>query len=94
MTPAGESNKGDTSGACLMIFSFRLFQLGFLAVISADSVCLSVIFFFFFVALSLSESISLSIRIYLSACCSLTLSVGLFAFWLFWSFSLSYCWNK
>lgn len=76
MTPAGESNKGDTSGACLMIFSFRLFQLGYLAVISAESVshffsllCCS--------SLPLSESISLP-PVDLSARCSLTLSVGLF----------------
>lgn len=72
MTPAGESNKGDTSGACLMIFSFRLFQLGYLAVISA--VCVSLHFFCFCSSLPLPESISLSF--YLSA--SLPLSVGLF----------------
>lgn len=54
-----------------MIFSFRLFQLGYLAAISAESVSL-----FFLAAIPMSESISLSF--YLSACCSLTLSVGLF----------------
>lgn len=69
VTPAGESNKGDTSGACLMIFSFRLFQLGYLAVISAE--CVSRFFFFFFFPPLLSESISLCV--YLSACCTLTL---------------------
>ena len=74
VTPAGESNKGDTSGACLMIFSFRLFQLDYLAVIYAESVSLSLSSGF----LLLSEAIPLSLCLPAAP----WLSVGLFAFWL------------
>lgn len=75
MTPARESNKGDTSGACLMIFSFRLFQLGYLAVISAESVSHFI--------LQLSSLVGVNFSFFLPVCLLLSDSLlGCLAFWL------------
>lgn len=58
VTSAGESNKGDTSGACLMIIPFCLFQLGW-SLLSLSLFCCCCSF-------PLSESISLSFYLWAS----------------------------